>query len=171
VKWRREARLHADSFIHGATPDDKPKSVVSIHVSRDRGHLAKLHLRSWVDQAEAYAVDVVDQPDNAVGFHAAQISFYQAFRNNSGIVIIGPGPFEQFCRKFCEVSCPDVGFSGRPCRLRALRKNRLAAVKLRLSLNQNSTVSPLLSTADRQVRAPLDQITLVRLEAAQRSQT
>jgi len=31
--------------------------------------------------------------------------------------------------------------------LSALRRNRLAAVKLRRSLNQNSTVSPLLSMA------------------------
>jgi hypothetical protein len=37
--------------------------------------------------------------------------------------------------------------SGRPWRLSALRKNRLAAVRFRRSLNQNSTVSPLLSMA------------------------
>jgi hypothetical protein len=36
---------------------------------------------------------------------------------------------------------------GRPWRLSALRRNRLAAVRLRRSLNQNSTVSPLLSIA------------------------
>jgi hypothetical protein len=37
--------------------------------------------------------------------------------------------------------------SGLPCRLRARLRDRLAAVRLRRSLNQNSTVSPLLSIA------------------------
>jgi len=37
--------------------------------------------------------------------------------------------------------------SGRPCCLKALRRERLAAVKLRRSLNRNSTVSPVRSMA------------------------
>jgi hypothetical protein len=37
--------------------------------------------------------------------------------------------------------------SGRPCRFRALRRKRFTAAKLRRSLNQNSTVSLLLSIA------------------------
>ncbi len=36
---------------------------------------------------------------------------------------------------------------GRPCRLSALRRKRLADARFRRSLNQNSTVSPLLSMA------------------------
>jgi hypothetical protein len=74
-----------DGLVHCASCHNLTEPVLSIHCKRDRSNLAYLDIRTWVDQASPYAIEIERQPNQTMSVHTAEIRVNQILGHDGRI--------------------------------------------------------------------------------------